>query len=74
MQFEAKTYKNQRKGFAEVPNNFHYKFADQKSRQDLILPWLINKKISKENFFFQNPCQANFPCLYPLKISENLNF
>ena len=38
MQFEAKTYKNQRKGFAEVPNNFHYKFADQTSRQDLILP------------------------------------
>ena len=28
MQFEAKTYKSQRKGFTEVTGNFHYKFAD----------------------------------------------
>ena len=28
VQFEAKTYKIQRKGFAEVTGNFHYKLAD----------------------------------------------
>ena len=28
MEFEAKTYKNQRKGFAEVTDNFYYKFVD----------------------------------------------
>ena len=28
MQFEPKTYKNQRKGFAEVTGNFSYRFAD----------------------------------------------
>ena len=26
-QFEAKTYKNQKKGFTEVTGNFHYKLA-----------------------------------------------
>ena len=27
MQFEAKTYTNQGKGFEEVTRNFHYKFS-----------------------------------------------
>ena len=66
MQFEAKTYKNQSKGFAEVTGNFHNK--------DSILSWLIpKKKHPKAKYFFQNSFQANFPCIYPLKTSKKLN-
>ena len=62
LQFEAKTYKNQRKGFTEVTGSFQYKFPDYKSPQDDLLSWLISKKkkkIPKANVFFQNSCQSS---------------
>ena len=71
MHFEVKIYKNQRKGFAEVTGNLHYKFAEVSLRG--ILSLLIKKKIQTKRFF-KNSFQANFPCLYSLKTSENLNF
>ena len=43
------------------------------SPQDGILSWLIKNKISQSKNFFQKPFQANFPSLYPLKTSKNLN-
>ena len=55
LQFEAKTYKNQRKGFTEVTGSFQYKFPDYKSPQDDLLSWLISKKKKKNSqskFFF----------------------
>ena len=79
LQFEAKTYKNQRKGFTEVTGSFQYKFPDYKSPQDDLLSWLISKKkkkkFPKQLFFFKTHVnlQSNFPCLYPSKTSENLN-
>ena len=48
MQVETKTFKNQRKGFVEVTDNFYNKFSDQKSPQDGILSWLIQKKKKKK--------------------------
>ena len=60
LQFEVKTYKNQRKGFTEVTGSFEYIFPDCKSPQDDLLSWLINKKkIPKANFFFQNSFQSS---------------
>ena len=55
LQFEAKTYKNQRKGFTEVTGSFQYKFPDYKSPQDDLLSLLISKKKKKNSqskFFF----------------------
>ena len=67
MQFEAKTYKNQRKGFAEVTGNFHYKFADKKSPQDGNLSWLIKKKkkVPKAKFFFKTYFKPIFHLYLP---------
>ena len=52
LQFEVKTYKNQRKGFTKVTGSFEYKFPDCKSPQDDLLSWLINKKNPQSKFFF----------------------
>ena len=37
MQFEDKTYKDQRKGFTEETGNFRYKLSDWKFPEDEIL-------------------------------------
>ena len=60
MQFEAKTYKNQSKGFAEVTGNFHNK--------DSILSWLIpKKKTSQSKIFFSKLISSQFPMYIPLE-------
>ena len=65
MQFEAKTYKNQSKGFAEVTGNFHNK--------DSILSWLIPKKknIPKQNIFFKTHFKPISHVYTPWKHQKN---
>ena len=80
MQYGTETYKTQRKGIAEVFDNFilliisvpkmaschGYSKKKKKERKR-------KKKKNKATFFLQNSFQANVPCLYPLKTSGNLN-
>ena len=66
MQFEAKDYKNEGKGFEEVTGNFHDKFTDQKSPLDGILSWLIKKKkMPKEKMFFKTHFIPGFHVFIP---------
>ena len=76
MQFEAKTYKNQSKGFTEVTGNFIINLLIKSLPKTAMVNQKknkIKKKIPKAKIFFQNLFQTNFHCLNPLKTSENLN-